>query len=167
MKVAIIMGSDSDWPKMEAAEKMLKQFGVEVEVTVASAHRTPELVKEFAEGARARGVEAIIAAAGMAAHLGGVIAAYTTLPIIGVPIAGSKLDGVDALLSFVQMPSGIPVAVMAIDGAKNAAIFAVEILAAKYPELVEKLAAYRKQMQEEVKAKGEKLAAARAAAQAE
>lgn len=167
MKVAIIMGSDSDWPKMQAAEKMLKQFGVEVEVTVASAHRTPELVKEFAEGARARGVEAIIAAAGMAAHLGGVIAAYTTLPIIGVPIAGSKLDGVDALLSFVQMPSGIPVAVMAIDGAKNAAIFAVEILAAKYPELVEKLADYRKQMQAEVKAKGEKLAAARAAAQAE
>ncbi len=167
MKVAIIMGSDSDWPKMQAAEKMLKQFGVEVEVTVASAHRTPELVKEFAEGARARGVEAIIAAAGMAAHLGGVIAAYTTLPIIGVPIAGSKLDGVDALLSFVQMPPGIPVAVMAIDGAKNAAIFAVEILAAKYPELVDKLADYRKQMQAEVKAKGEKLAVARAAAQAE
>lgn len=167
MKVAIIMGSDSDWPKMQAAEKMLKQFGVEVEVTVASAHRTPELVKEFAEGARARGVEAIIAAAGMAAHLGGVIAAYTTLPIIGVPIAGSKLDGVDALLSFVQMPSGIPVAVMAIDGAKNAAIFAVEILAAKYPELVDKLADYRTQMKAEVKAKGEKLAAARAAAQAE
>lgn len=167
MKVAIIMGSDSDWPKMQAAEKMLKQFGVEVEVTVASAHRTPGLVKEFAEGARARGVEAIIAAAGMAAHLGGVIAAYTTLPIIGVPIAGSKLDGVDALLSFVQMPSGIPVAVMAIDGAKNAAIFAVEILAAKYPELVDKLADYRTQMKAEVKAKGEKLAAARAAAQAE
>lgn len=167
MKVAIIMGSDSDWPKMEAAEKMLKQFGVEVEVTVASAHRTPELVKEFAEGARARGVEVIIAAAGMAAHLGGVIAAYTTLPIIGVPIAGSKLDGVDALLSFVQMPSGIPVAVMAIDGAKNAAIFAVEILAAKYPELVDRLADYRKQMKAEVKAKGEKLAKARAVAQAE
>ncbi|MGP2528415.1 5-(carboxyamino)imidazole ribonucleotide mutase [Acidaminococcus sp. LBK-2] len=164
MKVAIIMGSNSDWPVLEPAEKTLKEFGVEVEVVVASAHRTPELVKEFASGARDRGVEAIIAAAGAAAHLGGVIAAYTTLPVIGIPINATPLNGMDSLLSFVQMPSGIPVATMAINGAKNAAIFAVEILAGAHPELVQKLAAARAKMQEEVKAKGEKLAQARAAA---
>ncbi|ADB47642.1 5-(carboxyamino)imidazole ribonucleotide mutase [Acidaminococcus fermentans] len=164
MKVAIIMGSNSDWPVLEPAEKVLKDFGVEVEVVVASAHRTPELVKEFAAGARDRGVEAIIAAAGAAAHLGGVIAAYTTLPVIGIPINATPLNGMDSLLSFVQMPSGIPVATMAINGAKNAAIFAVEILAGAHPELVQKLADFRARMQEEVKAKGEKLAAARAAA---
>ena len=126
MKVAIIMGSNSDWPILEPAEKTLKEFGVEVEVVVASAHRTPDQVHEFAAGARDRGVEAIIAAAGLAAHLGGVIAAYTTLPVIGIPISGGPLKGMDALLSFVQMPSGVPVATMAIDGAKNAAIFAVD-----------------------------------------
>lgn len=164
MKVAIIMGSNSDWPVLEPAEKVLKDFGVEVEVVVASAHRTPELVKEFAAGARDRGVEAIIAAAGAAAHLGGVIAAYTTLPVIGIPINATPLNGMDSLLSFVQMPSGIPVATMAINGAKNAAIFAVEILTGAHPELVQKLADFRARMQEEVKAKGEKLAAARAAA---
>lgn len=164
MKVAIIMGSNSDWPVLEPAEKVLKDFGVEVEVVVASAHRTPELVKEFAAGARDRGVEAIIAAAGAAAHLGGVIAAYTTLPVIGIPINATPLNGMDSLLSFVQMPSGIPVATMAINGAKNAAIFAVEILAGAHPELVQKLADFRARMQEEAKAKGEKLAAARAAA---
>lgn len=164
MKVAIIMGSNSDWPVLEPAEKTLKEFGVEVEVVVASAHRTPELVKEFAAGARNRGVEAIIAAAGAAAHLGGVIASYTTLPVIGIPINATPLNGMDSLLSFVQMPSGIPVATMAINGAKNAAIFAVEILAGAHPELVKKLADARVKMQEEVKAKGEKLAQARAAA---
>ena len=164
MKVAIIMGSNSDWPVLEPAEKTLKEFGVEVEVVVASAHRTPELVKEFAAGARDRGVEAIIAAAGAAAHLGGVIASYTTLPVIGIPINATPLNGMDSLLSFVQMPSGIPVATMAINGAKNAAIFAVEILAGAHPELVKKLADARVKTQEEVKAKGEKLAQARAAA---
>ena len=164
MKVAIIMGSNSDWPVLEPAEKTLKEFGVEVEVVVASAHRTPELVKEFAAGARDRGVEAIIAAAGAAAHLGGVIASYTTLPVIGIPINATPLNGMDSLLSFVQMPSGIPVATMALNGAKNAAIFAVEILAGAHPELVKKLADARVKMQEEVKAKGEKLAQARAAA---
>lgn len=164
MKVAIIMGSNSDWPVLEPAEKTLKEFGVEVEVVVASAHRTPEMVKEFAAGARDRGVEAIIAAAGAAAHLGGVIASYTTLPVIGIPINATPLNGMDSLLSFVQMPSGIPVATMAINGAKNAAIFAVEILAGAHPELVKKLADARVKMQEEVKAKGEKLAQARAAA---
>ena len=164
MKVAMIMGSNSDWPVLEPAEKVLKDFGIEVEAVVASAHRTPELVKEFAEGARDRGVDAIIAAAGAAAHLGGVVAAYTTLPVIGIPINATPLNGMDSLLSTVQMPSGIPVATMAINGAKNAAIFAVEVLAGKYPELVDKLADYRKNMKEEVKAKGEKLAQARAAA---
>ena len=164
MKVAMIMGSNSDWPVLEPAEKVLKEFGIEVEVVVASAHRTPELVKEFASGARDRGVEAIIAAAGAAAHLGGVIAAYTTLPVIGIPINATPLNGMDSLLSFVQMPSGIPVATMAINGAKNAAIFAVEVLAGAHPELVQKLADARVKMQEEVKAKGEKLAQARAAA---
>src|SRR5574344_51785 len=161
MKVAIIMGSNSDWPILEPAEKVLKEFGVEVEVMVASAHRTPDLVHDFAANARQRGVEVIIAAAGAAAHLGGVIASYTTLPIIGVPINATPLNGMDALFSFVQMPSGIPVATMAINGAKNAALFAVEILAVKYPELVEKLAENRKQMAKEVLAKGEKLAALR------
>lgn len=161
MKVAIIMGSNSDWPILESAEKTLKEFGVEVEVLVASAHRTPDLVHEFAAGARARGVEVIIAAAGAAAHLGGVIAAYTTVPVIGVPINATALNGMDALLSFVQMPSGIPVATMAINGAKNAALFAIQILATKYPELVEKMAADRRKMQAEVLAKGEKLAKVR------
>lgn len=161
MKVAIIMGSNSDWPILEPAEKTLKEFGVEVEVVVASAHRTPNLVHEFAAGARDRGVEVIIAAAGLAAHLGGVIAAFTTVPVIGIPIAGGPLNGVDALLSFVQMPPGIPVATMAINGAKNAAIYAVQMLSIKYPELVEKLAANRAKMEAEVIAKGEKLAAER------
>lgn len=163
MKVAIIMGSNSDWPILEPAEKTLKEFGVEVEVVVASAHRTPNLVHEFAAGARDRGVEVIIAAAGLAAHLGGVIAAFTTVPVIGIPIAGGPLNGMDALLSFVQMPPGIPVATMAINGAKNAAIYAVQMLSIKYPELVEKLAANRAKMEAEVVAKGEKLAAERAA----
>lgn len=157
MKVAMIMGSNSDWPKLEVAEKTLKEFGVEVEVVVASAHRTPKLVEEFATGARSRGVEVIIAAAGAAAHLGGVIAAYTTVPVIGIPINATALNGMDALLSFVQMPAGIPVATMAIDGAKNAALFAVEILAVKYPALVEKLAENRKKMEAEVRAKAAKL----------
>lgn len=161
MKVAIIMGSNSDWPILEPAEKALKEFGVEVEVVVASAHRTPDIVHEFAAGARERGVEVIIAAAGAAAHLGGVIAAYTTVPVIGIPINATPLGGMDALLSFVQMPSGVPVATMAINGAKNAAIFAVQILSVKYPELVERLAANREKMRNEVAEKGRKLAVMR------
>lgn len=158
MKVAIIMGSNSDWPVLEPAEKILNEFGVEVEVVVASAHRTPELVFEFVSNARKNGIEVIIAGAGAAAHLGGVVASFTTIPVIGVPINATSLNGIDALLSFVQMPSGIPVATMAIDGSKNAAIFAVEILSLKYSELVTKMDTYRMKMQEEVKAKGEKLA---------
>ena len=156
MKVAIIMGSNSDWPVLEAAEKTLKEFGVETEVVVASAHRTPDVVQNFAKGARDRGVEVIIAAAGAAAHLGG-----TTVPVIGIPINATPLAGMDALLSFVQMPSGVPVATMAINGSKNAALFAIQILSVKYPELVEKLAEHRATMREEVRAKGEKLASMR------
>ncbi len=161
MKVAIIMGSNSDWPVLEAAEKTLKEFGVETEVVVASAHRTPDVVQNFAKGARDRGVEVIIAAAGAAAHLGGFIAAFTTVPVIGIPINATPLAGMDALLSFVQMPSGVPVATMAIIGAKNAALFAIQILSVKYPELVEKRADHRATMREEVRAKGEKLASMR------
>ena len=157
MKVAIIMGSNSDWPVLEAAEKTLKEFGVETEVVVASAHRTPDVVQNFAKGARDRGVEVIIAAAGAAAHLGGFIAAFTTVPVIGIPINATPLAGMDALLSFVQMPSGVPVATMTINGA----LFAIQILSVKYPELVEKLAEHRATMREEVRAKGEKLASMR------
>ncbi len=163
MKVAIIMGSNSDWPVLEPAEKILKDFGVEVEVTVASAHRTPEVVQKFATEARSRGVEVIIAAAGAAAHLGGVVASYTTLPVIGIPINATPLGGMDALLSFVQMPGGIPVATMAINGAKNAALFAIQILATAHPELVAKLAADRENMKKEVAEKAAKLEALRKA----
>ncbi len=122
------MGSDSDWPIMKPAVELLKEFGVEVDVIVASAHRTPAKVHEYAETARENGVGVIIAAAGAAAHLAGVIASYTTLPVIGVPINATPLNGLDALLSTVQMPSGIPVATMAVNGAKNAAVFALEII---------------------------------------
>ena len=139
MKVAIIMGSNSDWPILEPAEKTLKEFGVEVEVVVASAHRTPDVVHEFAAGARERGVEVIIAAAGAAAHLGGVIAAYTTVPVIGIPINATPLGGMDALLSFVQMPSGIPVATVAVNGGVNAALLAAQILAVEDAALAARL----------------------------
>lgn len=162
MKVAIIMGSDSDWPMMEVAEETLLSFGIETEVAVASAHRTPDKVHEFADGARGRGVKAIIAAAGAAAALPGVVAAYTTLPVIGVPINATPLVGMDALLSIVQMPSGIPVGCMAVNGAKNAALFAAEILAANDEKLAEKLAEHREQMKKEVFAKADKLDALRA-----
>jgi len=162
VKVAIIMGSNSDWPILEPAEKTLLKYGIEVEVLVASAHRTPDVVHEYAAHARQKGVEVIIAAAGAAAHLGGVIAAYTTLPVIGIPINATPLNGMDALLSFVQMPAGIPVATMAINGAKNAAIFAVQILSLKYPELVGKMAEERENMRAEVAAKGAKLSEERA-----
>ncbi len=159
MKVAIIMGSDSDWALVEPAGKLLTEFGITTEVVVASAHRTPDKVHTFAAEARERGVEVIIAAAGAAAHLGGVIAAYTTLPVIGVPINSTSLNGLDSLLSIVQMPAGIPVATMAINGAKNAGIFAVQIMSGKHPELVEKLSEYREQMVQEVEEKAARLSA--------
>ena len=159
MKVAIIMGSDSDWVTVEPAGKLLAEFGITVEVVVASAHRTPDKVHTFASEARERGIEVIIAAAGAAAHLAGVVAAYTTLPVIGIPINSTSLNGLDSLLSIVQMPAGIPVATMAINGAKNAGIFAVQIMSGKHPELVSKLADYREQMVHEVEEKGARLGA--------
>lgn len=157
MKAAIIMGSDSDWPILKPAYELLKQFGIESEVCVASAHRTPEKVKEIVSTAPQRGVGAFISAAGAAAHLGGVIASYTTLPVIGVPINATSLNGMDALLSTVQMPSGIPVATMAINGAKNAAIFVAEIFALSDNNVKEKLIAYREKMVSDVEAKAKRV----------
>ncbi len=138
-KVGIIMGSDSDLPVVEKAIQTLQDYGVPLEVHVLSAHRTPEQVREFALGARAAGFGVLIAAAGKAAHLAGSIAANTTLPVIGIPIKSSILDGIDALLSTVQMPSGIPVATVAIDGAVNAALLSIQILAVEDAALAEAL----------------------------
>ena len=142
-KVGIVMGSDSDLPVVQKAVETLRQFDVPVEVHVYSAHRTPLEAKEFAQNARANGFGAIIAAAGMAAHLAGAIAANTTLPVIGIPIKSNCLDGIDALLSTVQMPSGIPVATVAIDGAVNAALLSIQMLAIEDQTLAEKLQAKR------------------------
>ena len=159
MKAAIIMGSDSDWPILKPAAELLKSFGVEVEVVVASAHRTPAKVRDFVLSAPEKGIGVFIVAAGAAAHLGGVVASYTTLPVIGVPINATALNGMDALLSTVQMPSGVPVATMAINGAKNAAIFAAEIFAVSDAGLREKLTAYREKMVAEVEKKAARVAA--------
>lgn len=156
-KVAVIMGSDSDLPIVKQAVQKLKEFNVPFEVHVMSAHRTTEDVAEFSKHAQENGFGVIISAAGKAAHLGGVLAAHTTLPVIGIPIKSSTLDGLDALLSTVQMPSGIPVATVAIDGAVNAAILAVQILALSDKELSDKLVDMKKQMSESVKAKDKKI----------
>ena len=142
-KVGIVMGSDSDLPVVQKAIDMLKEFDVPAEVHVYSAHRTPVEARDFAMNARANGFGAIIAAAGMAAHLAGAIAANTTLPVIGIPVKAKYLDGMDALLSTVQMPTGIPVATVAIDGAANAALLAIQMLAIEDAELAEKLQAKR------------------------
>lgn len=150
MKVAILMGSDSDFPIVEKGLKILKDFGVEASVRVISAHRTPDIAVDFGKDAENNGFDVIIAAAGKAAHLGGVIAAVTTLPVIGLPIKSSTLDGLDSLLSIVQMPKGIPVATVAINGAENAALLAIQIMSLKYEELKDKLKNYRKKMQDEV-----------------
>ncbi len=144
-KVAIIMGSDSDLPIVEKAINVLSDFSVPYEVHVFSAHRTPEEARDFSVNAKSNGIGVIIAAAGMAAHLAGAIAANTTLPVIGIPCKSSNLDGIDALLSTVQMPSGIPVATVAINGAANAAYLSLEILALADEELSEKLVNYRKE----------------------
>ncbi len=157
--IAIIMGSDSDWPTLKPAAELLKEFGVEHEVIVASAHRTPDKVREYVTGAPEKGVRVFIAAAGAAAHLGGVIASLTTLPVIGVPISATPLNGMDALLSTVQMPPGVPVATMAVNGAKNAAIFALQILSVTNPTLQEKLKSYRRNLAAEVEEKAAKVAA--------
>ena len=158
-KVAVIMGSDSDYKTLVPAIQFLKDYGVEVDVNVMSAHRTPDLAKEFAANAEANGVDVIIAAAGMAAHLPGVLAAFTTLPVIGVPIKSASLEGMDALLAMVQMPSGIPVATVAINGAKNAAILAVQILALSNPALRDKLKDMKEKMKQEVIKKNEMIKA--------
>ena len=149
-KIGIIMGSDSDLPVVEKAIDMLKEFGVPYEVHVFSAHRTPVEAADFSKNARANGFGAIIAAAGMAAHLAGAIAANTTLPVIGIPVKSTTLDGIDALLSTVQMPTGIPVATVAINGAANAALICIQILAVEDASLAEKLDAKRKSDAEKV-----------------
>ena len=145
MKVGIIVGSKSDLPIVEKVEAQLKEFGIEYDVTIASAHRTPEEVEEYANSAEKK-YDLIIAGAGMAAALPGTIAAHTTLPIIGIPIHSAGLQGHDALFSIVQMPPGVPVATVAIDGGKNAAVLAAQILALKYPELTVKLKAFKQKM---------------------
>lgn len=149
-KVSIVMGSTSDMPVVEKTINALKNFNVEVEAMVCSAHRTPEIAADFAKNARAHGTDVIIAAAGKAAHLPGVLAAFTTLPIIGLPIKSSLMDGLDSLLSIVQMPSGVPVATVAVNGAENAAVLAVQIMSLKYSELETKLDEYKKTMKEKV-----------------
>jgi len=144
--VAVLMGSSSDAPVMEKACQMLEKFGIPYEQKVISAHRSPEKVREFASTAKEKGFEVIIAGAGKAAHLPGVIASLTTLPVIGVPIKTSDLGGLDSLLSIVQMPSGVPVATVAIDGAKNAAILAAQILALRHPAFDTKLQSFKAEL---------------------
>lgn len=156
-KVALIMGSDSDFSVLKDCIKVLKQFDVEVSTIVCSAHRTPDKAAEFAKSAEENDFEVIIAGAGKAAHLPGVLAAYTPLPVIGVPIKSSTLDGLDSLLSIVQMPSGIPVATVAIDGAENAALLAVQILSIGYKELRDKIKEYKKKLEKKVEDKNEAL----------
>lgn len=156
-KVALVMGSDSDFPVIKKSIHILKQFGVDYQVNVISAHRTPQRAEEFAKSAKDNGIGVIIAAAGKAAHLGGVIAAYTTLPVIGLPIKSSTMDGLDSLLSIVQMPKGIPVATVAIDGAENAALLAVQMLAITDESLAQKMAQYKADMADEVNAKDLKI----------
>ena len=155
--VSIIMGSTSDLPVMEKAAQLLNDMHVPFEINALSAHRTPEAVEQFAKGAQARGIKVIIAAAGMAAALPGVIAANTTLPVIGVPIKGSVLDGVDALYSIIQMPPGIPVATVAINGAMNAAILAIQMLALSDAQLADSLAQYKQGLKKKIEKANEDL----------
>lgn len=157
--VGILMGSDSDWAVMKNAASVLADFGIPFEATVASAHRSPDKTAEYAQTARSRGIKVIIAGAGAAAHLAGAIVAKTTLPVIGVPLNASSLNGLDALLATVQMPSGVPVATMAIGtaGAKNAAIFAAQILATTNPELEAGLEQFKKELAEQVTEKANAL----------
>ncbi len=156
-KVAIVMGSDSDWRVMQDAKVALDSLGVESDVEVLSAHRTPERMIEWGKAAASGGVKVIIAGAGGAAHLPGMIASVTSLPVIGVPVALGNLDGMDSLLSIVQMPAGVPVATVSIDGAKNAGLLAAKILATSDTELLAKLDAYRAELAEAVAKKNENL----------
>ncbi|MEW6738633.1 MAG: 5-(carboxyamino)imidazole ribonucleotide mutase [Nitrospirota bacterium] len=155
--VLILMGSDSDLPVMEKAGEVLKEMGVPYEMDISSAHRLPEKTAEYSKSARDRGIEVIIAGAGMAAHLAGVVASHTTLPVIGVPLKSGALNGVDALYSTVQMPPGIPVATVAIDGAKNAAYLACSILSIKYPEIADRLEAFREKTRKSLLEKSKEL----------
>jgi 5-(carboxyamino)imidazole ribonucleotide mutase len=156
-QVAIVMGSDSDWRILEDAMKQLKEFGVSTEVEVLSAHRTPERMIEWGKAAASRGIKVVIAGAGGAAHLPGMLASVTSLPVVGVPISLTHLDGMDSLLSIVQMPAGVPVATVSIDGAKNAALLALRILATSEPALLEKLDEFRASLVETVLEKDAKL----------
>ena len=158
-KVAVIMGSDSDWSVVKAACVQLKALDIPFEAHILSAHRTPAAAADFARGARAAGFGAVICAAGMAAHLAGAFAANTTLPVIGIPMKGGALDGLDALLATIQMPSGIPVATVALNGAKNAAILAAQILAVEDAALAARLDGERAAMAEQIAAKERKLQA--------
>lgn len=157
MKVAVIMGSDSDMPIVAPCIEILKKFEIQYELRIMSAHRTPSVTGEFAASARANGFGVIIAAAGKAAHLAGVIAGHTTLPVIGIPVKSSTLDGLDALLSTVQMPTGVPVATVAIDGAANAALLAAQILSLADENLADKLCGYKKKMADDVIEKDKKI----------
>ena len=156
-KAAVVMGSLSDLDAVRPCIDILKKFGVEVAARVISAHRTPDTAHEFAANAEKEGIEVLICAAGKAAHLGGVMAAFTPLPVIGLPIKSSTMDGLDSLLSMVQMPGGIPVATVAINGALNAGLLAVQILAIKYPDLMKKFKAYKAEMAEKIAADDAKL----------
>lgn len=157
--VGIVMGSDSDWPTVEPAAQVLADFGVPMEIGVVSAHRTPERMLDYARTAHTTGVKVIIACAGGAAHLPGMVAAATPLPVIGIPRALKNLDGLDSLLSIVQMPSGVPTATVSIDGAKNAGLLAVRTLAVADDRLMEAMVAYQEQMRDEVLEKDKRLKA--------
>ena len=151
--VGILMGSESDLPIMEKAAEVLKEMGISYEMEISSAHRLPDKTAQYAKTARKRGIEVLVAGAGMAAHLAGALASHTTLPVIGVPIKSGALDGADALYSTVQMPPGVPVATVGIDGAKNAAYLASEILSIKYPEIAKKLEDFRSMMKRSLEEK--------------
>ena len=155
--VGIIMGSDSDLPVMNAAAEILKEFGIAFELTIVSAHRTPQRMMEYAQTAEERGLDVIIAGAGGAAHLPGMVAAVTPLPVIGVPVQTTSLQGLDALLSIVQMPGGVPVATVAINNAKNAGILAAQILGVKYPDVRTKVSEYKAKLEQEVMKKVSRL----------
>lgn len=151
-KVGILMGSKSDFDVVKPTISVLKKFGVETEVRIISVHRTPSEAHDYASTAKRRGLEVLICAAGKAAHLGGVIAAYTTLPVIGLPVKTDMMGGLDSLLSIVQMPSGIPVATVGVNGGENAGILALQILAIKYPEIEKRLQAYKEEMRAKINA---------------
>lgn len=155
--VGIVLGSDSDLPIMEETARILQEFGVSYEMTIASAHRSPELAAEYARTAEERGLAVIISGAGMAAHLPGVLAAYSCLPVIGVPLKGGALSGLDALYSVVQMPPGVPVAAVAVDGARNAALLAIQMLSIKDMELRERFRDYKQELAKKTAEKAEKL----------